>query len=178
MEVASSVERIINLHFSTEDSVPLEEIVDVFCLSGLSSTIQGIYGYVAEAICNIYDHASCGSNRAVQWSITVDLLGDLVAISITDNGQGIHRSVSARLSKPISQLEALSLAVNQGASDRNRGLGLKSIANGVAAGKLHAVLLESSGVAFKAGAGCQSFKRTALRVGTRVELMVADGDAV
>jgi hypothetical protein len=175
MEQDESKAPLLNLSFNTASYCDFEELANSFCSVGLHAEYQFCFSHMAEIITNIGQHARCNPEEDVAWSLVATATLDYLAISICDEGRGIHSSISERAEKNLTNQESMELAVGGGAdrAQRNRGLGLKTILDSTRRNELLHFEIESSSCVFTAHNDVQEIRASLEPViGTKVTIWV------
>lgn len=153
----------------------MQSIFEAFVEAGCEFIFYAAYEPLAEMLSNVYVHAPSAASPSVSWELTVEQAVAGATISVRDNGQGVYGSVSKRINKDVSSLEAITLAINQRLSARHRGQGLSSILRAVRGGTIHSFVIESGDHSFCVTKDRQFSSRTAKLQGTRVQIIMPLG---
>lgn len=153
----------------------MQSISEAFVEVGWEFMFNVAYEPLAEILSNVYAHAPSAASPSVFWELTVEQALAGAVITVSDNGQGVYGSVSKHINKDVSSLEALTLAINQRSSARNRGQGLSSILRAVRGGVIHSFVIESGDHLFSVTNDRQFSSRTTKLQGTRVQIIMPLG---
>lgn len=172
MKVNKKAPGLIRFVSTTGQSVDFQRIDELFSNAAASHLFYRSYSHIAEVVSNIYEHAGAERDVDVIWQLIATMDGDLLSITISDDGQGVAGSISKRHLGDLSDAEAMRLALSYGACEKHRGKGLRSIIEAVISGQLHSMAIQSGSCSFTATAEGNSYADTARRQGTEVQITI------
>lgn len=172
MQVESETPSLMNLESSTEHTVDIQHIDELFDKAGLQKFFYDNYSHIAEVVSNVYQHATCESKVIVSWGVAVSRTTGFLCISIFDDGQGIRGSIGKSHPEPLTDSAAIKLALSLGSRIGHRGKGLESVIRDVSSGRIHSVEILSGSCSFTARAEGDEYNEIASKRGTEVRLTI------